>query len=89
MSIIWCLILSCPFFFPKFILLFSSFVGKLFVWVHFHPFYFLFIGDGPFNGSYVFDELGEYTYEDSVDWGESSSYFSLHGYQGTTVQLLG
>jgi hypothetical protein len=57
--------------------------------VTFHPFYFLFVDDGPFDGGYVSNELGEYTYEDSVDWDELVSYFGLHGNQRMTIKLLG
>lgn len=37
----------------------------------------------------MFNELGEYTYEDLADWDEPTSYFGLHGYQRTIFQLLG
>jgi len=36
--------------------------GNFLVWVHFHPFYFLFASEGPFDGGYVFNDLGEHTF---------------------------
>jgi hypothetical protein len=43
-------------------------LGIFLIWVHFHPFYFLFAGEGPFFEGYVSNDLGEYTYEDLIDW---------------------
>jgi len=42
-------------------------LGIFLVLIHFHPLYFLFISDGPFDGGYVFDDLGGYTFEDLDD----------------------
>jgi len=46
---------------------------------HFHPFYFLFVGNDPFDGNYVSDELGESTFEELANWGKPSSYFGPYG----------
>jgi hypothetical protein len=63
--------------------------GIFLVWVHFHPFYFLFLGEGAFDVGYVFNDLGEYTFEDLNDWDKSGSYFGLSGIQRIVVQLFG
>ncbi len=64
-------------------------VGNLFVLAHFHPFYFLFISDGLFNGNYVSNELGESTFEESIDTGKPRSYFGPYENQRMAIQLLG
>jgi hypothetical protein len=88
MSIIWLLIFYSLFFFLKFFYFSIALIGFFLVWVHFHPFYFLFVGEGPFDGAYVFDDLGEHTFEDSNDWDKFGSYFGLGGGRRTTIQLL-
>ncbi len=40
-----------------------------------------------FDGGYVFDELGESIFEDSVDWGKLGSYYNPLGNQRIIVQL--
>ncbi|CAM6007959.1 unnamed protein product [Sphagnum balticum] len=35
--------------------------------------------EGSFDGGYVFDDLGEHTYEDSDDWDKLRSYFGPSG----------
>ncbi len=60
--IIWFLIPSSLFFGSSFYFL-IDFFGIFLVWVHFNPFYFLFVGESAFR-SY---DLDEYPYEDSDD----------------------
>jgi hypothetical protein len=88
MFIIWFLIPSSPFF--KKLFYFSIILlGTFLVWVHFHPLYFLFVGEDPFDGGYVSDDLGEHTYEDSNDWDKHGSYFGPNGIQKMTIELFG
>jgi hypothetical protein len=54
-------------------------LGTFLVWVLFHPLYFLFVGEVPFDGGYVFNDLGEHTFKDLDDWDKSKSYFGLSG----------
>jgi hypothetical protein len=61
----------------------------LFLLPHFHPFYFLFVGNDPFDGNYVSDELGESTFEELANWGKPSSYFGPYGNRRMAIQLLG
>jgi hypothetical protein len=78
MSIIWFLIPSSPFFWSCFYFLIAL-LGIILVWVHFHLFYFLFVSEGPFDGGYVSNDLGEDIFVDSNDKGQTGSYFGLGG----------
>jgi len=64
-------------------------LGIILVWVHFHPFYFLFVNEGPFDRGYVSNDLGEDTFEDSNDWGKHGSYFGLCGIRRVVIQVFG
>jgi hypothetical protein len=50
--------------------------------------YFLFVGEGSLDGGYVFDDLGEHTYEDLDDWDKLRFYFGPSGIRRMTIQLL-
>jgi hypothetical protein len=54
-------------------------LGIFVVWVHFHPFDFLFVSEGPFDGSYVFNDLGESMSKESIYWDKLRSYFGPSG----------
>jgi hypothetical protein len=41
-----------------------------------------------FDGGNASDELGESTFEESVDWGKQKFYFGLNGNRRMAVQLL-
>jgi hypothetical protein len=60
-------------------LFFNYFFGNFSCLGRFHLLYFLFAGEGSFDGSYVFNDLGEHTYEDSDDWDKLRFYFGLSG----------
>jgi hypothetical protein len=87
MSIIWFLIPSSPILF-EIVFIFQLFVGNFSCLSTFHLLYFLFVGEGSFDGGYVFDDLGEHTYEDSDDWDKLRSNFGPSGIQRMTIQLL-
>jgi hypothetical protein len=77
MSIIWFLILFFSFF--NYFYFSIALLGIFFVWVHFHPSYFFSTNEGPFDGSYVFDDLGEHRSKDSDDWDKLGFYFGPNG----------
>jgi hypothetical protein len=59
----WLLIPSLQFFFGISFYFSIVLFGIFLIWVHFNPFYFLFVSEGAF----VFDDLGEYTFKDLDD----------------------
>ncbi len=63
----------------KLFLLFNCFIWNFLISVHFHPFYFLFAGEGAFDAGYVYDDLGEYTSKDSDEWDKLGTSFGLGG----------
>jgi hypothetical protein len=58
-------------FYEFIVVLFKNFL----IWVHFHPFYFLFVSEGAFMS----DDLGEYTSKDSNDWEKLGFFFGPGG----------
>jgi hypothetical protein len=70
-------------------LLFNCLVGNYFCLGTFSPFLFIFEGEGPFDGGYVSDDLGEDTFENSNDWDKPWFYFDLGGIQKVAIQLFG
>jgi len=79
MSIIWFFIPSFLFFFQSSFYFSITLLGIFLVWVHFHLLYFLSANEGPFDGGYVFNDLGEHTYEDLNDWDKPRFYFGPSG----------
>lgn len=73
----------------KLFLLFNFFIWNFFIWVHFHPFYFLFAGEGAFDAGYVYDDLGENTSKDLDEWDKLGTFFGLGVIWRMVVQLLG
>jgi hypothetical protein len=52
--------------------------GIFFVLVYFHPIYFLIAN----KGAFVYDVLGEYTFEDSDDWDKNRFFLALVEFEG-------
>jgi len=89
MSIIWFFFSFLSIFFKRFFYVSIALLGIILVWVRFTLFYFLFASEGPFDGGYVFDDLGEDTFEDSNDWDKHWFYFGFCGIRKATIQLFG
>jgi hypothetical protein len=63
-------------------------LGIFLVWVHFNPFYFLFASEGPFDEGYVSNDLGEYTFEDLIDWTSLGFILAQVEFEGRSFKYL-